>query len=196
MNEGKENKRTLIILGVISVIIIVGAIIFNKVTDRSRDWDKMRAGDSVEETAQFPFDEGKEQKEGFGAIKVLVLRNKTSNSKECYSYELSVSGDKLLFSCDTYMDGKHYLVENKSINTSRLVEVTDIIDRYTVATTIRNYRKNPDETELNSDEDQALEITWMDGDFANLGYPNGAGDALRRYFESLVNWLVAEKDED
>lgn len=189
-----ENKRTFIILGAVSVFIIVGALIFNKVTDRSRDWDSMKNG-GVEETAQFPFEEEKETKEGFGAIKVLVLRNKTSNAKESYSYELSVSGDKLIFSCDAYLNDKHYIVENKSINSARLVEVTDIIDRYTVATTIRNYRKDPQNTTLESDEDQALEITWMDGDFANLGYPNGAGDALRRYFESLVEWLAGEKEE-
>lgn len=196
MNNPNEQKRTLIILCIVAVVVIGGAIIFNKVTDRSRDWDSLRNPGSTEEDAQFPFDDGKEQKEGFGAIKVLVLRNKTGNSKDNYSYELSMSKDRLLFSCDTYLNGERVVIENRKINSARLVEVTDIIDRYTVATTIRNYRKNPDETVLNSDEDQALEITWMDGDFANLGYPNGAGDALRRYFENLVKWLVGDnKDE-
>ena len=189
MTEEKK-KMLIIVLAVVSVFIIAFGIIFNIVQDNKRDWDGMtQIDEEIAEPDEFPFEDGKIAKEGFGALKSLVLRNTTDNMQDRYTFEVSISGDNTYFSCMYYKDGEKIVIENQEINSSRLTQMTDIIDRYTVATTIRNYRKDPNSVQIVSDDIQALEITWLDGDFVNLGYPNGAGPALKKYFMELSEWI-------
>lgn len=189
MTEAKK-KILIIALAAVCVFIIVFGIIFNIVQDGKRDWNVTDSdAEEIVVPDEFPYDDGKIAKEGFGALKSVVLRNTTDDKLDRYTFEVSISGDKTYFSCMYYVDGERVVIENQEISSSRLVEMTDIIDRYTVATTIRNYRKDPNSVEIVSDDIQALEITWLDGDFVNLGYPNGAGPALKKYFIELSQWM-------
>ncbi len=199
MGENKaeltRNKLLIIILLVLAVLIIVFGIIFSFAQNDKRDWDSMKAGDEVEETAaDYPFNDGKIAKEGFGDIKSIVLRNSADTMQDRYTYEISVGKDGTYFSCMYYVDGEKVVVENETINASRLTDITNIIDRYTIATTIRNYRKDPNSVQIAGDDDQALEITWADGDFLNVGFPNGAGPALKKYFAELAEWMNSEAE--
>lgn len=188
----KKKKILIIVLAVVSVIIIVFGVIFNISQNKKRDWDGMNQIEEEEAPAEFPFEDGKIAKEGFGALKSVVLRNSSDTMQDRYTFEVSISGDKTYFSCMYYKDGEKVVIENQEINSSRLTQMTDIIDRYTVATTIRNYRKDPESVSIVSDDIEALELTWLDGDFVNLGYPNGAGPALKKYFTELSAWMAEE----
>ncbi len=193
----KKKKILIIALAVLALLIIVFGFIFNKVQDSKRDWASMNQTEVEEDTQnEFPFENDKIAKEGFGAIGSIVLRNSSDTMSDRYTFEMSTNGEKTYFSCDYYVDGEHVVIANEEINNSRLTEVTNIIDRYTVATTIRNYRKDPKSVELSSDDTQALELTWLDGDFANFGFPNGAGPALKKYFTGLAEWMNGTTDEE
>ena len=82
---------------------------------------------------------------------------------------------------------------DEPINRSRLDDITDILERYTVSTTIKKYREAPGEISVEGDDHQALEIAFQDGDFVNVGFPNGAGPALEKYFKDLAEWLHTKK---
>lgn len=195
-SEAERNKLLIIILFVLAVLIIVFGVIFSLAQNNKRDWESMKIEEEAEQVAaDYPFNDGKVAKEGFGDIKSIVLRNTSDTMQDRYTYEISVGKDGTYFSCLYYVDGEKVAVENETINASRLTDITDIIDRYTVATTIRNYRNDPESVQITSDDEQALEITWADGDFLNVGFPNGAGPALKKYFIGLAEWIGSTKAE-
>lgn len=191
----ERNKLLIIILFVLAVLIIVFGIFFSLAQNNKRDWDSMKSGDEVEETEEgYPFDDDKIAKEGFGDIKSIVLRNSADTMQDRYIYEISTGKDGTYFSCTYYVDGEKIAIENETINAARITDITNIIDRYTIATTIRNYRNDPESVQITGDDEQALEITWADGDFLNVGFPNGAGPALKKYFIGLAEWIGTEKE--
>lgn len=187
------NGKWFAIICLFTVAVVVGCIAFNRSFEKkfsdSNGTEVQKALDGTVLSNQ----EKKQLKESLGNIQIVVLRENSKNKNEGYSFELGYKGDKLLFSCAYYDEnGNEVVVKSQEVGRSRMDDVKEIIDRYTVATVIRNYRKDPQSVVLESDDDHALELTWLEGDYINLGYPNGAGPALEKYFKKLASWLVSE----
>lgn len=193
MEEPKKVSGLLIALIAFAVILIGYAITLNA------SFDKEHGSTGTTQTEGKDNDmlsdsEAKEAKEQLGNFESVVLTKNTGSKNDSYSYELGYKKDTLVFSCSYYRNGEEIVIKDKEVGTSRMSEVKEIIGRYTVATVIRQYRKDAKSVEIDNSGDTALEITWVEGDYINLGYPNGAGPALKKYFEKLANWMVEEEN--
>jgi len=124
------------------------------------------------------------------AIQSLVLRYNDKESNISFRYEFYVSGSSVLFSgwcLDS--NGEEVRCSDKKISSSRLKDVTEIIERYVVADRIKKFIENTDSQYQDDDEIGALEIVLTDGRHGNFGYPNGAGNAVAKYCKNLTAWL-------
>lgn len=195
-------KVLMIMLIILGVVFIAFGAVFNYSQKDAHDWESLGLGDKetveeVEPEAYTPFasqDDSSKKKVDPNAIRSIVLRNKVDEETESYRFEVYVTDkDTLLFNCwYPSKDGTITCVD-EPINRSRLDDITDILERYTVSTTIKKYREAPGEISVEGDDHQALEIAFQDGDFVNVGFPNGAGPALEKYFKDLAEWLHTKK---
>ena len=198
----ETTKKVLLIMLVILGIVVIGVgIIFNHAIKDARDWDSMGAKDTVEEVqpveADNPYtktDENTKKKVDPNAIKSIVLRNQAEDENESYRFEMYVTDkETLLFSCWYPSEDGTITCVDEPINMSRLDDVMDILEQYTVSTTIKKYREAPGKVTIEGGDKQALEVAFQDGDFVNVGFPNGAGPAVEKYFKELAEWLHTKK---
>ena len=198
----EETKKVLMIMLVILGVVFIGfGAIFNYSQRDAHDWDNMgkkeEAGEPTREPAYNPYsekDEEKKTKVDPNAIKTIVLRSNVENELESYRFEIYVTDEgNLLFNCwYPSADGTITCID-EPINRSRLDDITDILERYTVSSTIKKYREAPGDVSVEGDDSKALEVAFLDGDFVNVGFPNGAGPALEKYFKELAEWLHTKK---
>lgn len=201
----ETTKKVLMIMLIILGVVVIGmGIIFNHSQKDAHDWENMgqnkesEAEQEVEPQEVYtPYsskDDDTKKKVDPNAIRSIVLRNKAEDENDSYRFEIYVTeNDDLLFNCWFPSEDGTISCVDEPINRSRLDDITDILERYTVSTTIKKYREAPGEISVEGDDSQALEIAFQDGDFVNVGFPNGAGPALEKYFKELAQWLHTKK---
>lgn len=121
-------------------------------------------------------------------VRTIVLRSK-DESLGNFRYELFVNNGNITFT--GWYEGEEGDVRcsDQPINATRLKDVSNIIEKYTVVKDIENYMSNPEGSKLEGKAESGLEITFSDGHHADFGFPNGAGKDLAKYFKSLTEWL-------
>lgn len=123
-------------------------------------------------------------------IRTLSLVYSDPESKTNFKYEFYMSGGSLMFS------GWHSTPESdlgcagQKIATSRLKDVTEILEKYVVGSKVVEFIQNPDMEYHIEDPVGNLEIILTDGRHASFGFPNGAGNALAKYCKTLTEWLA------
>jgi len=122
-------------------------------------------------------------------IRSLVLRYKDSEGDMAFRFEFFCGNDSLMFTGWYQRGEEEYRCSDQAVQKSRIVDVTDILEKYIVGTTIKAYRDNPEGFSQVNDERGALEIVFTDGKHANFGYPNGAGNEIAKYCINLTKWL-------
>lgn len=198
----ETTKKVLLIMLVILGVVVIGVgVIFNHAIKDARDWDSMGAKDTVEEVQPVEADnpitnkeDNAKKKVDPNAIRSIILRNQAEDENESYRFEVYVTDDEtLLFNCWYPSEDGTITCVDEPINMSRLNDITDILERYTVSTTIKKYREAPGKVTIEGGDKQALEVAFQDGDSVNVGFPNGAGPALEEYFKDLAEWLHTKK---
>lgn len=192
MDENKRNKILLIATIVVVLLTIVSIIFVNSLDDG----EKEAPVQAEEIETAYPQEEITDSRIDPQLIRNIVLTNDGSETDGyTYRFEVFVSEDQkeLLFTC--WYESKDGTISTSSekINTSRLDDITKIIERYSLAETIKKYREAPGDPTRLVEGGKELEISWYDGDRISLGYPNGAGDALEKYFIELAEWLHTKK---
>ncbi|MCR5799375.1 MAG: hypothetical protein K6G69_04810 [Lachnospiraceae bacterium] len=202
--DSSVKKILVIMLMIVAVTVIGVGVIFAVSQNKVRDWDALKS--KYEEPtpepkptgdAQNPYDLEKEQKGDtskkvdMSEIRVIVLRNKSENPYESYRFELQNNGGELSFTAWYPTEDGDIVCNDEKLNSSRINDISDILERYTVASVIQSYRADPKSVSVLGDDTQTMEISFVDGDYINLGFPNGAGKALEKYFKELTIWLNA-----
>lgn len=196
--EKSGNKNGLVVALIVGSIILFVGVLYSAVLLKKADVNttvtetEMVVESDIEE-AVTPYtrtdDEG-EVRVDPDIIKSIILRK---DGDDGYRFELYVDDEEVYFTCWYPTSKGDIRCDKEQVNSSRLSDITDILEKYTVSATIRQYRNSPGEVAIEGDDSQALEIRWLDGDFVNLGFPNGAGPALEKYFINLANWLGSKK---
>jgi len=198
----EATKKVLMIMLVILGVVFIGVgVIFNYSLKDAHDWENMgvseesKKEEQIQTSDSYPTNEDdKKKKVDPNAIKSIVLRNKAEEEVESYRFEVYVTdNNELLFNCWYPSEEGTINCVDEPVNISRLKDITDILDNYTVSTTIKKYREAPGEITIEGDDTKALEVAFQDGDFVNVGFPNGAGPALEKYFKELAEWLHTKK---
>lgn len=129
-------------------------------------------------------------------IRTLSLLYNDSEGGISFKYEFNMSNGSLLFSgwCST-SEGDIGCAGQK-IATSRLRDITEILERYIVGSQVDEFIKNPDMECNIEDSIGNMEITLTDGRHASFGYPNGAGNAVAKYCRSLTEWLANSSSKE
>lgn len=189
----KLKKNILIVATVVVIIATIASIIFvNSLEDTTKKEEPVAKEETV-----YP------EKKNNGSdridpelIKTIVLSNDGSETEYTYRFEVTVRENQkeLVFTCWYETEDGTISCTSEEINTSRLSDITSIIERYSVAETIKKYREAPNDNASRIVEGgKELEISWYDGDHVSLGFPNGAGKALEKYFIELAEWLHSKK---
>ena len=201
-------KSVGIVLAVIFVIFLIGlGAIYVYSEDSKYDWDEMEAKyvtptvEVQEVTPGYnPYDEENQDTDYKFVTEditdIYVYSKSSTDPKQKYFFEYRLEDGRLYFSCHYETDESVYDIEDEQMDAIRLNEAFDVINRYTLASTIRDYREGVAITpatyvqgEDDPVKDRGINISWSDGDTCRFGCPNGATDALVRYFESVVEWV-------
>lgn len=206
MNEEKL-KKNITILAVLGLILVCGAIVFTFFQKDARNWDSMmpQEEENSQEEIFTPYSkndseeevEYKFNKETLTSIYVSCVSD--DPLEDCY-FEYKIDDGKLFFTSHYATEEKDYNFESLEINIARMEEAYKVINRYNVTKAINDYRSGG---KLNSVEyvpeegsdikSKKLVFGWIDGDSADMGYPNGVGDALIRYFKEIAVWVCENK---
>lgn len=201
--DNSIKKIVLIMLAIVAVVIVGIGVIFAVSKNKARDWDAMESQYGLTEpevteapTSAVPGYGNEQDKKGkkvnMDDIRSIVLINKTEEDKEQYRFQVDYIDGKLTFTCwYQQKDGKAIVCNNEPINTSRVEDISNILENYTVAGIIRDYREDPDSVSIKPNDVKTMEVTFKDGDYVNLGFPNGAGSALEKYFKELSVWIFS-----
>lgn len=205
-------KTVSIIMVVIFTVFIIalGALyVFSQ--DRKYDWDARESALPVEEVAQeenveyFTPDDVKEEVEyKFNTEDIcdLYLYSKSSsNPYENYWFRYQLEDGKLYLSCNYTTEKCLLEIDHQEIDADRFDEVFVIINRFTMANTINDYRDGKPvekvmyEPKEGSDiQDRGITMKWDDGAELEFGYPHGAGDTLVKYFIRIAGWMTESQN--
>lgn len=190
--DDKKKARILLICTIVVIVVTITSIIFINTLDGPVSEDPVKVD---REETQYPQQEITESRIDPQLIKSIVLSDDGSESEYTYRFELFVSEDQkeALFTCWYETEEGTVSCTSEPVNVSRLDDITKIIERYSVAETIKKYREAPGAATKLVDGGKELEMSWHDGDHVSLGYPNGAGKALEKYFIELAEWLHTKK---
>lgn len=200
-------RTVCIILVVIFTVFLIGLgalYVFSQ--DRKYDWDAREAALPVEEVEEEVEDyitpddvkETVEYKFKTDDICDVYLYSKSRNNPyENYWFEYRLEDGKLYLSCNYTTEKCLLEIDNQEIDADRMDEVFVIINRFTMVNTINDFRdgkkitKAVYEPEEGSEiQDRGITIEWTDGEKCEFGYPNGAGDALVKYFLRIAEWMT------
>lgn len=203
--DGEKNSSINIIMIVMAVIVVIAIFVGGALYVKSLPGgDKSgKETEEITEEVQEEFsniitegDDSVESKIDTDVIRSLLLRYSDKENDINFRYEFYVSGGSMFFSGMYSMSGKEASCYDQKISTSRLKDVTEILERYIVASKIQEMINDSEMQYHVEDEIGALEISFTDGRHASFGYPNGAGNAVAKYCKSLTEWLAGVNNKE